>query len=55
MSNDTDVQICIHVSGLGSYEEPPDYCDDEAEPGSEYCARHEPDDFWDDVDWHDYY
>lgn len=41
----------ISGGGPGSANmDPPDYCDQEAEPGSDYCADHSPNRFLDDAD-----
>lgn len=52
----TTVQQCEHVHFLGSYSNPPEQCDEDAEEGSEYCSAHQRDDLldeepgWDDWD-----
>lgn len=42
-------RLCSGVLALGTYFEPPEYCDNDPQDGSDYCARcdpdHEPD--WD--------
>lgn len=35
-----DAPGCAYVHHAGSYTRAPDYCDLDAEPGSEYCAAH---------------
>lgn len=38
-----DPEPCEFLIDLGSYSDPPLYCDEDALPGSEFCARHDPD------------
>lgn len=37
---------CEHVYFLGSYSNPPEQCDEDAEQGSEYCSLHQQEDPW---------
>jgi hypothetical protein len=53
---DAAAEFCAHVEPGSFYRsngdpgDPPEPCDNDALPGSEFCAKHQEEDFWDAAD-----